>query len=152
MRTFRSRAVDKVLAKMASRHPHLTTQKGFYVEINCAHECAELVTGRVAGRRVQLRPVTGERPVALKGIDETPSDVPDCRNRTTEAASSNRKSVRARRSRQCRRGAKGSQLTNRATESARTSAVPEPVVGPLMVRKASSKSRDPSRHKPVVRV
>ena len=119
MRTFRSRAVDKVLAKMASRHPHLTTQKRFYVEINRVHECAELVTDRMAGRRVQLQPVRGERLVGLKGIGEMPSDVPDQPNRTTETAHSDGTGIRTKRRKQFRRGANGSQLTNRGPESAR---------------------------------
>ena len=88
--------MEKAPATMTARHPHLTTQKRFCVEINRAHECAELVTDGVAGRRVQLQPVTGERIIAPEGIGETLSDVPDCSNWTAEAARSSGKRIRTR--------------------------------------------------------
>ena len=100
---------------MVATHPHLTIQKRNYAEINWAHECAGLVTNGVAGRRVQLQPVADERLIALEGIGEMPSDVPDCPNWTAEAVRSNGKRIRARRRLQCRRGANGSQPAIRAT-------------------------------------
>ena len=67
---FQGRTVDNVIAAMEARHPHLTTQKSFYVEISRARDRAELVTDDVAELRAQLQAVTGERIAALEGIGE----------------------------------------------------------------------------------
>ncbi len=69
---FQGRTVDNVIAAMEARHPHLTTQKSFYVEISRARDCAELVTDDAAELRAQLQAVTGERIAALEGIGEMP--------------------------------------------------------------------------------
>ena len=45
---FQGRTVDGVIAAMEARHPHLTTQKSFYVEISRARDRAELVTDDAA--------------------------------------------------------------------------------------------------------
>ncbi len=68
---FQGRTVDNVIAAMESRHPHLTTQKSFYVEISRARDRAELVADDAAELRAQLQAVTGERIAALEGIGET---------------------------------------------------------------------------------
>ena len=49
-------------------HPHLTTQKSFYVEIFKECERAELVTDDAKALREQLEAVTGERDSALEDI------------------------------------------------------------------------------------
>ena len=67
---FQGRTVDNVIAAMEARHPHLTTQKSFYVEISRARDRAELVTDDAASLREQLQAVTGERIAALEGIGE----------------------------------------------------------------------------------
>ena len=67
---FQGRTVDNVIAAIEARHPHLTTQKSFYVEISRARERTELVTDDAAGLRAQLQAVTGERIAALEGIGE----------------------------------------------------------------------------------
>ena len=51
---FQGRTVDNVIAAMEARHPHLTTQKSFYVEISRARDRAELVTDDAAELRAQL--------------------------------------------------------------------------------------------------
>ena len=71
---FQGRTVDNVIAAMEARHPHLTTQKSFYVEISRARDRAELVTDDAAELRAQLQAVTGERIAALEGIGEMPRD------------------------------------------------------------------------------
>ena len=73
---FQGRTVDNVIAAMEARHPHLTTQKSFYVEISRARERAELVTDDAAELRAQLQAVTGERIAALEGIGEMPRETP----------------------------------------------------------------------------
>ena len=65
---FQGRTVDNVIAAMEARHPHLTTQKSFYVEISRARDRAELVTDDAAELRAQLQEATGERIAALEGI------------------------------------------------------------------------------------
>ena len=67
---FQGRTVDNVIAAMEARHPHLTTQKSFYVEISRARDRAELVTDDAAELKAQLQAVTGERIAALEGIGE----------------------------------------------------------------------------------
>ena len=73
---FQGRTVDNVIAAMEARHPHLTTQKSFYVEISRARDRAELVTDDAAELRAQLQAVTGERIAALEGIGEMKRDAP----------------------------------------------------------------------------
>ena len=65
---FQGRTVDNVIAAMEAGHPHLTTQKSFYVEISRARDKAELVTDNAVGLREQLEVATGERISALEGI------------------------------------------------------------------------------------
>ena len=67
---FQGRTVDNVIAAMEARHPHLTTQKSFYVEISRARDRAELVTDDAADLKAQFQAVTGERIAALEGIGE----------------------------------------------------------------------------------
>ena len=74
---FQGRTVDNVIAAMEARHPHLTTQKSFYVEISRARDRAELVTDDAAELRAQLQAVTGERIGALEGIGEMKREAPD---------------------------------------------------------------------------
>ena len=74
---FQGRTVDNVIAAMEARHPHLTTQKSFYVEISRARDRAELVTDDTAELRAQLQAVTGERIAALEGIGEMKREAPD---------------------------------------------------------------------------
>ena len=74
---FQGRTVDNVIAAMEARHPHLTTQKSFYVEISRARDRAELVTDDAAELRAQLQAVTGERIAALEGIGEMPREALD---------------------------------------------------------------------------
>ena len=69
---FQGRTVDNVIAAMEARHPHLTTQKSFYVEISRARDRAELVTDDAAELRAQLQEATGERIAALEAIGEMP--------------------------------------------------------------------------------
>ncbi|MCY4591622.1 MAG: hypothetical protein OXE86_13875 [Alphaproteobacteria bacterium] len=54
---------------MEARHPHLTTQKSFYVEISRARDRAELVTDDAAELGVQLQAATGERIAALDAVE-----------------------------------------------------------------------------------
>ena len=77
MHAFQGRTVDNVIAAMEARHPHLTTQKSFYVEISRARDRAELVTDDAAELRAQLQAVTGERIAALEGIGEMARAAPD---------------------------------------------------------------------------
>ena len=65
---FQGRTVDNVIAVMEANHPHLTTQKSFYVEISRARHRAELVTDDAKALREQLESATGERVSALEGI------------------------------------------------------------------------------------
>ena len=80
---FQGRTVDNVIAAMEARHPHLTTQKSFYVEISRARDRAELVTDDAAELGTQLQEATGERIAALEGIGEMKREAP---NRAAEAA------------------------------------------------------------------
>ena len=73
---FQGRTVDNVIAAMEARHPHLTTQKSFYVEISRARDRAELVTDDAAELRAQLQAVTGERIAALEGIGKMRREAP----------------------------------------------------------------------------
>ena len=74
---FQGRTVDNVIAAMEARHPHLTTQKSFYVEISRARDRAEMVTDDAAELRAQLQAVTGERIAALEGIGEMKRKAPE---------------------------------------------------------------------------
>ena len=74
---FQGRTVDNVIAAMEARHPHLTTQKSFYVEISRARDRAELVTDDAAELRTQLQEATGERIAALEGMGEMKREVAD---------------------------------------------------------------------------
>ena len=67
---FQGRTVDNVIAAMQANHPHLTTQKSFYVEISRARDRAELVTDDANALRQRLETATGERLSALEGIGE----------------------------------------------------------------------------------
>ena len=51
MHALQGRTVDNVIAAIEAGHPHLTTQKSFYVEISRARERAELVTDDAAELR-----------------------------------------------------------------------------------------------------
>ena len=82
---FQGRTVDNVIAAMEARHPHLTTQKSFYVEISRARDRAELVTDDAADLKAQLESVTGERIAALEGIGEMKREAP---GRSADAARS----------------------------------------------------------------
>ena len=82
---FQGRTVDNVIAAMEARHPHLTTQKSFYVEISRARDRAELVTDDAADLKAQLEAATGERIAALEGIGEMKREAPD---RAADAARS----------------------------------------------------------------
>ena len=74
---FQGRTVDNVIAAIEARHPNLTTQKSFYVEISRARDRAELVTDNAAELRSRLEAATGERIAALEGIGEVQRDAPD---------------------------------------------------------------------------
>ncbi len=65
---FQGRTVDNVIAVMEAKHPKLSTQKSFYVEISRARHNAELVTDDAKELRETLEAVTGERVSALEGI------------------------------------------------------------------------------------
>ena len=81
--------MDNVIAAMEARHPHLTTQKSFYVEISRARDRAELVTNDALELRAQLQEATGERIAALEGIGEMQRAAP---GKTVEAGRSAGKS------------------------------------------------------------
>ncbi|MDE0002616.1 MAG: relaxase domain-containing protein [Rhodospirillaceae bacterium] len=65
---FQGRTVDNVIAVMEAKHPKLSTQKSFYVEISRARHNAELVTDDAKTLRETLEAATGERISALEGI------------------------------------------------------------------------------------
>ena len=65
---FQGRTVDNVIAVMEANHPHLTTQKSFYVEISRARHRAELVTDDAKALCERLETVTGERVSALEAV------------------------------------------------------------------------------------
>ena len=56
---FQGRTVDTVIAAMEAEHPHLTTQKSFYVEISRARHRAELVTDDRKALGEHLESATG---------------------------------------------------------------------------------------------
>ena len=61
---------------MQAGHPHLTTQKSFYVEISRARDRAELVTDDAKALRERLETATGERVSAFEGIGGAAWDAP----------------------------------------------------------------------------
>ena len=65
---FQGRTVDNVIAAMEANHPHLTTQKSFYVEISRARDRAELVTDDRNSLCERLEAATGERISALEAV------------------------------------------------------------------------------------
>ncbi|MDE0006152.1 MAG: conjugative relaxase [Rhodospirillaceae bacterium] len=69
---FQGRTVDTVIAAMEAEHPHLTTQKSFYVEISRARHRAELVTDDRKALGEHLESATGERIAALESIEPAP--------------------------------------------------------------------------------
>ena len=73
---FQGRTVDNVIAAMEANHPHLTTQKSFYVEISRARDRAELVTDDAARLRERLEATTGERIAALEAIAPKEPEMP----------------------------------------------------------------------------
>ena len=66
---FQGRTVDNVIAVMEAGHPHLTTQKSFYVEISRARHRAELVTDDRKALGEHLEAATGERVAALEAVE-----------------------------------------------------------------------------------
>ena len=74
---FQGRTVDNVIAAMEARHPHLTTQKSFYVEISRARDRAELVTDDAAVLRAQLQAATGEGAGRAREGMKTPAKTPE---------------------------------------------------------------------------
>ena len=80
---FQGRTVDNVIAVMEANHPHLTTQKSFYVEISRARHRAELVTDDAGALRERLETATGERVSALEGIGAA-AERPPARERATD--------------------------------------------------------------------
>ena len=69
---FQGRTVDTVIAAMEAQHPHLTTQKSFYVEISRARHRAELVTDNRKALGEHLESATGERVAALESLEPAP--------------------------------------------------------------------------------
>ena len=69
---FQGRTVDTVIAAMEAQHPHLTTQKSFYVEISRARHRAELVTDDRKALGEHLESATGERVAALESLEPAP--------------------------------------------------------------------------------
>ena len=65
---FQGRTVDNVIAAMEANHPHLTTQRTFYVAISRARDRAELVTDDAAGLSQHLEKATGEHVTALDAV------------------------------------------------------------------------------------
>ncbi len=84
---FQGRTVDNVIAVMEARHPHLTTQKLFYVEISRARHCAELVTDDAKALRETLEAATGERISALEGVGAAKKALADDKARGGERSS-----------------------------------------------------------------
>ena len=125
---FQGRTVDNVIAAMEARHPHLTTQKGFYVEISRARDRAELVTDDAAGLRAQLQAATGERIAALEGIGEMPREAQD---RATDAAHTREKASEERTADMAAgvRPGSGSQAREQEAVDRERSRGPEPDLG-----------------------
>ena len=83
---FQGRTVDNVIAAMEADHPHLTTQKSFYVEISRARDRAELVTDDAERLRERLETATGERISALEGIAPVVREAPEKDAESTQEA------------------------------------------------------------------
>ena len=67
-----------MIAVMEANHPHLTTQKSFYVEISSVRHRAELVTNDAQALREHLETAMAERVSALEGIGvEAPAQTVD---------------------------------------------------------------------------
>ena len=62
---------------MEASHPHLTTQRTPYVEINRARDRAELVTDDRNALRERLEAATGERIAALEEVEPERTKVPE---------------------------------------------------------------------------
>ena len=90
---FQGRTVDHIIAAMEARHPHLTTQKAFYVEISRARHRAELVTDDRAALKDRLEAATGERIAALEAVEAAQGKVGGERNevKATESGSATEK-------------------------------------------------------------
>ena len=76
---FQGRTADTVIAAMEANHPHLTTQKSFYVEISRARDRAGLVTDDKAALSVHLAPYPSRcatKPSVTADGVEVPSDTP----------------------------------------------------------------------------
>ena len=73
---FQGRTVENVIAAMEANHPHLTTQKSFYVEISRARDRAELVTDDAIRLRERLEATTGKRISALEAIEPAVREAP----------------------------------------------------------------------------
>ncbi len=101
---FQGRTVDNVIAAMEANHPHLTTQKSFYVEISRARDRAELVTADRAALKEQLEAVTGERSATLEGIAS---------ERSTDHEAGREQGRRAERARHRRPSVSGRRCRNR---------------------------------------
>ncbi len=67
---FQGRTVDNVIAAMEANHPHLTTQRTFYVAISRARDRAELVTDDAARLSQHLERATGEHVTALDAVEK----------------------------------------------------------------------------------
>ena len=65
---FQGRTVDNVIAAMEANHPHLTTQRTFYVAISRARDRAELITDDAARLSQHLEKATGEHVTALDAV------------------------------------------------------------------------------------
>ena len=62
---------------MEANHPHLTTQKSYYVEISRARHRAELVTDDREALKARLEAATGERVAALEAVEPDQAKVPE---------------------------------------------------------------------------
>ena len=80
---FHGRTVDNVIAAMEADHPHLTTQKSFYVEISRARDRAELVTDDAGRLRERLELTTGERISALEAVEPAKREGPETAPKAT---------------------------------------------------------------------
>ena len=72
---FQGRTVDNIVVAMEANHPHLTTQKSFYVAISRARVRAELITDDAARLAKRLETATGERIAALDAVRTTEPEV-----------------------------------------------------------------------------
>ena len=93
---FQGRTVDTVIAAMEAEHPHLTTQKSFYMEISRARHRAEFVTDDRKALGEHLEQGTGERIAALESMrQETESHREPEREAKREVSSSHGPGVEA---------------------------------------------------------